>query len=162
MNYLRVRGEYRAWRRAPGQIRELPPRARRIPQQICVRPRCTGTTSACAENTSRTLYTSPSGRNYLRVRGEYVCPKSQKRRSMELPPRARRIHFLAVQLCVADGTTSACAENTPQDRDGEQRYGNYLRVRGEYPTITILAGQSMELPPRARRIPIYRVALWGG
>ena len=53
--------------------------------------------------------------------------------SLELPPRTRRIHFLAVQLRVADGTTSAYAENTLALECFVKQKWNYLRVRGEYP-----------------------------
>ena len=51
-NYLRVRGEYNTWVWRPGQMLELPPRARRI-QRPGGRDVCGGgTTSACAENTT--------------------------------------------------------------------------------------------------------------
>ena len=87
------------------------------------------------------------------MRGEYVCPKSQKRRSMELPPHARRIPS---PLCFAlspPGTTSACAENTSvrNPRNGGQ--WNYLRMRGEYDSVSMSFWLSWELPPHARRIP---------
>ena len=92
--------------------RELPPRARRIPDTLTEDGFEWGTTSACAENTSvmrATLYTS---RNYLRVRGEYYSRASHAGLMMELPPRARRIHFSASAGGHRVGTTSACAENT--------------------------------------------------
>ena len=54
-NYLRVRGEYRHFAWAQGIFRELPPRARRIPDQAVHRGVHTGTTSACAENTLNEL-----------------------------------------------------------------------------------------------------------
>ena len=51
-----------------------------------------------------------------------------------------------------DGTTSACAENTPASALPGDCGGNYLRVRGEY-CFTSGPGVSLrELPPRARRI----------
>ena len=34
-----------------------------------------------------------------------------------------------------------------------RKCGNYLRVRGEYPTFCRFWSKPMELPPRARRIP---------
>ena len=37
------------------------------------------------------------------------------------------------QNTTAEGTTSACAENTHQLNDRRQQLWNYLRVRGEYP-----------------------------
>ena len=73
-------------------------------------------------------------------------------RAMELPPRARRIHLFAVKFRVADGTTSACAENTDYGFDEMFVGGNYLRVRGEYSLPPRLRWSVMELPPRARRI----------
>ena len=71
-NYLRVRGEYRYGEISIHNIAELPPRARRI--RVTWRPEhmATGTTSACAENTHLRGRWGFSGRNYLRVRGEYV------------------------------------------------------------------------------------------
>ena len=53
-NYLRVRGEYLRASLMIEAIGELPPRARRIPcpsHHLC---KHMGTTSACAENTTRT------------------------------------------------------------------------------------------------------------
>ena len=50
---------------------ELPPRARRIPEDFKVLLRAPGTTSACAENTVSAIAPSMLFRNYLRVRGEY-------------------------------------------------------------------------------------------
>ena len=51
-NYLRVRGEYPRLGNVPGDGGELPPRARRIPQQGRQPRHRQGTTSACAENTT--------------------------------------------------------------------------------------------------------------
>ena len=151
-NYLRVRGEYRtAW---GGAVRysELPPRARRIPADEILQAPIVGTTSACAENTLRTLSTRESCWNYLRVRGEYGYPNNTKYARVELPPRARRILF---PICVSDstiGTTSACAENTWASTLSTPKARNYLRVRGEYFEHTHGRGCTKELPPRARRI----------
>ena len=50
-NYLRVRGEYRSLAANIRLCMELPPRARRIPFDICSDLADAGTTSACAENT---------------------------------------------------------------------------------------------------------------
>ena len=87
------------------------------------------------------------------MRGEYVCPKSQKRRSMELPPHARRIRFGEHVILAFLGTTSACAENTTGSTCTNTFGGNYLRMRGEYPPCFIIIFAFMELPPHARRIP---------
>ena len=72
---------------------------------------------------------------------------------MELPPRARRIPARALISPRAEGTTSACAENTFLQRIGPLRFRNYLRVRGEYWGSRWRRWQIEELPPRARRIP---------
>ena len=70
-NYLRVRGEYN-WRDATLSILgELPPRARRILILLSLCDVVVGTTSACAENTSRFSSKRHQCWNYLRVRGEY-------------------------------------------------------------------------------------------
>ena len=50
------------------------------------------------------------------------------------------------------GTTSACAENTPQGCNPWGTEWNYLRVRGEYTTNHVILRHPWELPPRARRI----------
>ena len=151
-NYLRVRGEYRtAW---GGAVRysELPPRARRIPVWVNSRGNTNGTTSACAENTSRYPASHAWIWNYLRVRGEYAACSSANESLMELPPRARRIRVaLVVGNCIG-GTTSACAENTFHACPQTCPARNYLRVRGEYTYTVFTLHQGLELPPRARRI----------
>ena len=131
-NYLRVRGEYGYIHKDILKPVELPPRARRIPSDAFLLSSVVGTTSACAENTSRNRNDSSSSWNYLRVRGEYESPKAAHLLSQELPPRARRILCHAEGVMAAGGTTSACAENT------------HLRLRNII--------RSRELPPRARRI----------
>ena len=73
---------------------------------------------------------------------------------VELPPRARRILAADQATRVADGTTSACAENTAEALNRAAVMGNYLRVRGEYWPRIRRHGWQMELPPRARRIPL--------
>ena len=50
-NYLRVRGEYGVTASMAMRSTELPPRARRIPNDFGKGSLFTGTTSACAENT---------------------------------------------------------------------------------------------------------------
>ena len=70
-NYLRVRGEYGNNDKIGNDDEELPPRARRIRMCGVVRTGATGTTSACAENTTMEYRADIMERNYLRVRGEY-------------------------------------------------------------------------------------------
>ena len=111
---------------------ELPPRARRIPNNVTVMLLVVGTTSACAENTMVGVVSTILGWNYLRVRGEYPRGLQTPLLKQELPPRARRIRLGFGGALLRGGTTSACAENTP-DKPGVSRpYRNYLRVRGEY------------------------------
>ena len=131
-NYLRVRGEYEAVFRADFFAAELPPRARRIPFGPGFCKGCTGTTSACAENTMLTISSTISSGNYLRVRGEYRRGGLCLGVWVELPPRARRI--LPHVWCRGrhGGTTSACAENTCFWLTSFGGEWNYLRVRGEY------------------------------
>ena len=50
------------------------------------------------------------------------------------------------------GTTSAYAENTESCGCHGAVGGNYLRVRGEYPCLSVAAFSMTELPPRTRRI----------
>ena len=70
--------------------------------------------------------------NYLRVRGEYLVVAGCGGCGLELPPRARRIPPTRQNNIKHRGTTSACAENTPQKQPRYQCIQNYLRVRGEY------------------------------
>ena len=111
-NYLRMRGEYTS---EPGQKlsrSELPPHARRIHLRPPYVANLGGTTSACAENTFSANFPAQKGRNYLRMRGEYILPGNYSVILMELPPHARRIlERVSGEFSLA-GTTSACAENT--------------------------------------------------
>ena len=151
-NYLRVRGEYRSEMTALIPCPELPPRARRIHRCYAGPRMILGTTSACAENTAfGTLYMG-SDWNYLRVRGEYYADTAQPQPLWELPPRARRIHMMDMDEFRANGTTSACAENTAGDTSARSNSRNYLRVRGEYLGFRSRIVWLAELPPRARRI----------
>ena len=131
-NYLRVRGEYQWVTPQSGARKELPPRARRIHRLVAAAVPPTGTTSACAENTGAQVVLWTSHRNYLRVRGEYQSYIKRRSRPRELPPRARRILHLQSLLAEAEGTTSACAENTSPNEGISWPWRNYLRVRGEY------------------------------
>ena len=91
-------------------------------------------------------------RNYLRVRGEYLEQGFSPGTHEELPPRARRIPYKRGEMTGFGGTTSACAENTGLVSVLFGPGGNYLRVRGEYMSLTTVAIVCWELPPRARRI----------
>ena len=133
--------------------RELPPRARRIPEIVALVCGMIGTTSACAENTAAQLLRAYRIRNYLRVRGEYMRPGLMRRGFPELPPRARRILPQRGSRPWVYGTTSACAENTRRIFPPCPTRRNYLRVRGEYFSSAFASLLSSELPPRARRIP---------
>ena len=137
-NYLRVRGEYpcfphqschhlelpprarriRQRRARRAARRELPPRARRIPLLASRAASASGTTSACAENTDNNASAWRTPWNYLRVRGEYAMDKARLVEELELPPRARRIHMITKGNELTQGTTSACAENTPLAHSG--------------------------------------------
>ena len=147
-----MRGEYAVPASDPLMPRELPPRARRIQDGGRRAIIHDGTTSACAENTSITGSIKKISENYLRVRGEYSSLKVALLALLELPPRARRIQHPQTCFRSAIGTTSACAENTPQAWSHPCVSRNYLRVRGEYSAGTKEYDSNMELPPRARRI----------
>ena len=147
-----MRGEYDDPDPKLYRFQELPPRARRIPGPALIACACGGTTSACAENTRLPRLLRRQRWNYLRVRGEYNWPVSSVGLSVELPPRARRIRKTNTTNKDYAGTTSACAENTYLYCSAPAPKGNYLRVRGEYRSLTLPARNGMELPPRARRI----------
>ena len=86
------------------------------------------------------------------MRGEYRIDSNSVFTASELPPRARRIPLETISEISAEGTTSACAENTPGAIRGIERIRNYLRVRGEYGGEWDSVPVIPELPPRARRI----------
>ena len=67
------------------------------------------------------------------MRGEYKINSAVQAVQEELPPRARRILYRDYTLVEDSGTTSACAENTCNERVHGHDRVNYLRVRGEYP-----------------------------
>ncbi len=112
-NYLRVRGEYGNTCSKYVSSWELPPRARRIRDRVGIYGHSRGTTSACAENTMGMPPHPSRGWNYLRVRGEYGNAQQMFAHHLELPPRARRIPKHKTAASGLNGTTSACAENTP-------------------------------------------------
>ena len=58
------------------------------------------------------------------------------------------------------GTTSACAENTFMCSKANTPCWNYLRVRGEYHYQNLTRPSQLELPPRARRIPLPGPQIW--
>ena len=157
-----MRGEYGTSSHFGWDNGELPPRARRI-HRICDRFHVLrGTTSACAENTMRSVISPAPTRNYLRVRGEYDGFTVFGSNITELPPRARRIRFHHKRHAGGGGTTSACAENTCRRRQTLGYPWNYLRVRGEYILTERLSMIFLELPPRARRIHIEKgTGAWG-
>ena len=157
-NYLRVRGEYAWLMNSRNPPRELPPRARRIPEAHEIGGVKIGTTSACAENTPETVARGTKIRNYLRVRGEYSPRSISPGEPTELPPRARRILLCRWPRWKMVGTTSACAENTLARQTIETIQRNYLRVRGEYFRGLVRVLGFWELPPRARRIRHSSVA----
>ena len=86
------------------------------------------------------------------MRGEYGVTTCTESFCWELPPRARRIRFQPYKPWGLDGTTSACAENTPILCRFQTTIRNYLRVRGEYHNSVVSNKPAAELPPRARRI----------
>ena len=154
-----MRGEYTPRAGFAFNNPELPPRARRILLSSDLRSSPAGTTSACAENTHEGREGSLRRGNYLRVRGEYSNTALKVSGKTELPPRARRIRAFHWFHLHKHGTTSACAENTPMGRSHKPDGGNYLRVRGEYPTTLCRRRGRKELPPRARRIRTPRGCL---
>ena len=149
-----MRGEYAPPGLAGKMNTELPPRARRIHLGTLILLPHRRTTSACAENTRGWWGRYQPPGNYLRVRGEYQLLPVTLKLFAELPPRARRILHIHNALGSTRGTTSACAENTPDPNASYLILGNYLRVRGEYIRVYPCRFSQEELPPRARRIQL--------
>ena len=86
------------------------------------------------------------------MRGEYDPLTTTEDLTKELPPHARRIPFPGFLHGLPVGTTSACAENTRRCRHDPALSRNYLRMRGEYPALSLTPTSKQELPPHARRI----------
>ena len=86
-----MRGEYLRLMQYRKALLELPPHARRIPEDFTTETAETGTTSACAENTCGNSNPISHQRNYLRMRGEYDIFRALATGATELPPHARRI-----------------------------------------------------------------------
>ena len=135
------------------QLKELPPRTRRILIRGDSDENELGTTSAHAENTNPPHLKPSNKRNYLRARGEYSLVQSLKLFLLELPPRTRRIPEFEDSEKYDFGTTSAHAENTFPHLRMQHAPRNYLRARGEYTVFLSMAKNLWELPPRTRRIP---------
>ena len=91
------------------------------------------------------------------MRGEYQLKPQDYAHLQELPPRARRIPPATIEGLIRKGTTSACAENTTARGITKISCVNYLRVRGEYDSISDAELLERELPPRARRIQIIKI-----
>ena len=87
------------------------------------------------------------------MRGEYNQAKAAELLKLELPPHARRIRLEKLKDQPAQGTTSACAENTIGSTHHRCPQRNYLRMRGEYVSNAFAIERALELPPHARRIP---------
>ena len=153
-NYLRVRGEYPPDNYPRGVNGELAPRTRRILFLNICTELVYGTTSAYAENTSSAKPSNRLSWNYLCVRGEYFARFLHDRAQLELPPRTRRIRSGHWRVQERIGTTSAYAENTDRVKAATDEHRNYLRVRGEYACPLGEHLESLELPPRARRIQL--------
>ena len=132
---------------------ELPPRTRRILESHLGSATAQGTTSAHAENTPRLWIQPAFWGNYLRARGEYIFQVALTIPKWELPPRTRRIQFIARFTINKRGTTSAHAENTMTHHRRVHGAWNYLRARGEYRWPGDDHACGWELPPRTRRIP---------
>ena len=150
-----MRGEYVDSKPDKPADLELPPRARRIHSAFLRLIAACGTTSACAENTVKSDCVISKTWNYLRVRGEYATSARRALIGWELPPRARRIPAKRQTDRRTGGTTSACAENTFAWNEFVDSVRNYLRVRGEYISGPGAHRFLLELPPRARRIPLW-------
>ena len=147
-----MRGEYSSPSARAKGLWELPPHARRIRMVFSAFCSRFGTTSACAENTTKAKMMKRSKENYLRMRGEYISAMPYFSNAWELPPHARRIHVQKRGDFLVCGTTSACAENTVLHHITSFSSRNYLRMRGEYCAQRSQLGYHMELPPHARRI----------
>ena len=133
-----------------------PPRVRsRRRPQTCRRP-ARGITSACAEQTLRTVWTLRCHRDHLRVCGADRGVVMALAYRLGSPPRVRSRPADPDDAGISVGITSACAEQTTTTTLWAEPPGDHLRVCGvdHLPSdaVRIAAGS----PPRVRSRHHYR------
>ena len=109
-----------------------PPHVRRT---LCVPPnryRPGGITSACAENTFAWCNGHARGGDHLRMCGEHIIDGHKLYDGPGSPPHVRRTRPHDEPRTIAEGITSACAENTIQAKDDGKPRRDHLRMCGEH------------------------------
>ncbi|KRK97319.1 hypothetical protein FD04_GL001333 [Secundilactobacillus odoratitofui DSM 19909 = JCM 15043] len=127
-----MRGEYMNAIIDAEQQLGSPPHARRILLKNLASATMMGITSACAENTCASTGKRIQLRDHLRMRGEYSVNSLPSNAKKGSPPHARRIHGGNGKGTLLERITSACAENTDGKWPCSSRFGDHLRMRGEY------------------------------
>ena len=150
-NYLRIRGEETEEEEDTVPAPELPPHTRRRGWMICAVFWVAGITSAYAEKSDVPNSFRNDLGNYLRIRGEEQ-PGLQKTPVLkELPPHTRRRECCFAVVACPLGITSAYAEKRRFASAEYPHFWNYLRIRGEEPTVFYQVSLLLELPPHTRR-----------
>ena len=159
-----MRGEEHWRQQAWGKKWELPPHARRRVFSRRAKSSSRGITSACAEKRMHSVRLIRLWWNYLRMRGEERRIFPGRSWSKELPPHARRRAGCSAVKPNCLGITSACAEKRAVLSAVFRAPWNYLRMRGEESSWAAISGNSLELPPHARRrgvITVFRFEVCG-
>ena len=147
-----MRGEYASRSMPAALIAGPPPRARGILRHLSMLGMVSGTTPACAGNTTDCQSRMSFGGGHPRVRGEYWCARLCLTRRLGPPPRARGIRTLHKTARTRLGTTPACAGNTGRSLGLLGSSGDHPRVRGEYFSPSSSHSTWKGPPPRARGI----------
>ena len=107
-----------------------PPRVRSRPVLLHNQPMKGGITSACAEQTSLSLYSPMMSADHLRVCGADVVVSHGSICGRGSPPRVRSRPVADGRVVNGDGITSACAEQTQVLAVLVLRSWDHLRVCG--------------------------------
>ena len=149
-DHLRVCGADRQWNRPSQNRAGSPPRVRsRRPGRKSVSD-ASGITSACAEQTARSMRDHSSGRDHLRVCGADRTHGTRSSRRAGSPPRVRSRRAAGAVAGESGGITSACAEQTSIACRAMSWWTDHLRVCGADASNLPEDQQESGSPPRVR------------
>ena len=125
---------------------------------------CHRITSACAENTSHAQTRGTPSRNHLRMCGEHFPVVQDIQSNLGSPPHVRRTHIIINKIFDDSGITSACAENTYQQKIEEITAEDHLRMCGEHFLNNCSTCHNLGSPPHVRRtllVDDQQTGVWG-
>ena len=135
-----------------------PPRVRSRPRRRGRLVAGHGITSACAEQTQRVVVLVHLVGDHLRVCGADEVGVNPTVSELGSPPRVRSRPVVRFVQVVAEGITSACAEQTSTTCDKGTQTGDHLRVCGADKTTPQPLVPPVGSPPRVRSRPAGSVS----